>query len=230
VTYTVGGAGAGNGGPGFANVSMRGVTSGNDGNHSGSLPTVGIYLDENPITTIGGALDVHIYDIARVEALSGPQGTLYGASSEAGTIRIITNRPDPSKFSAAFDVNVNSVDHGSVGFGVEGYVNQPITDDIAIRLVGFEEHDAGFIDNVHNVLTYPTSGIVIDNAKLVKNDFNSVDSYGGRATLEIDLDDNWTITPAVIAQHTQSSGIFAYVPALGDLKVGHFFPEFAHDD
>jgi len=230
VTYTVGGAGAGNGGPGFANVSMRGVTSGNDGNHSGSLPTVGIYLDENPITTIGGALDVHVYDIARVEALSGPQGTLYGASSEAGTIRIITNRPDPSKFSAAFDANVNAVDHGSVGFGIEGYVNQPITDDIAIRLVGFEEHDAGFIDNVHNVLTYPTSGIVIDNAKLVKNDFNSVDSFGGRAALEIDLDDNWTITPAVIAQHTQSSGIFAYVPALGDLKVGHFFPEFAHDD
>ena len=230
VTYTVGGAGAGNGGPGFANVSMRGVTSGNDGNHSGSLPTVGIYLDENPITTIGGALDVHVYDIARVESLSGPQGTLYGASSEAGTIRIITNRPDPSKFSAAFDVNVNTVEHGSVGFGVEGYVNQPITDDIAIRLVAFEEHDAGFIDNVHHVLTYPTSGIVIDNAKLVKKDFNSVDSYGGRAALEIDLDDNWTITPAVIAQHTQSSGVFAYQPSLGDLNVGHFFPEFAHDN
>jgi iron complex outermembrane recepter protein len=229
VTYTVGGAGAGNGGPGFANVSMRGVSSGNDGNHSGSLPTVGIYLDENPITTIGGALDVHVYDIARVESLSGPQGTLYGASSEAGTIRIITNRPDPSKFSAGFDVNVNTVDHGSVGFGFEGYVNQPITDNIAIRLVGYEEHDAGFIDNVHNVLTYPTSGIVIDNAKLVKNDFNSVDSYGGRAALQIDLDDNWTITPAVVAQHTQSSGIFAYDPKFGDLKVGHFFPEFAHD-
>jgi outer membrane receptor protein involved in Fe transport len=230
VTYTVGGAGAGNGGPGFANVSMRGVSSGNDGNHSGSLPTVGIYLDENPITTIGGALDVHVYDIARVESLSGPQGTLYGASSEAGTIRIITNRPDPSKFSAAFDVSVNTVEHGSVGFGAEGYVNLPITDNIAIRLVGYDEHDAGFIDNVHSVRTYPSSGIVIDNAKMVKSDFNSVDTFGGRAALEIDLDDNWTITPAVVAQHTQSSGIFAYDPKFGDLKVGHFFPEFAHDD
>src|SRR5512141_289264 len=68
VTYTVGGAGGGNGGPGFANVTMRGVSSGNDGNHSGSLPTVGIYLDEQPITTIGGALDIHVYDIARVES------------------------------------------------------------------------------------------------------------------------------------------------------------------
>ena len=52
---------------------------------------------KQPITTIGGALDIHVYDIARVEALAGPQGTLYGASSEAGTIRIITNKPDPSR-------------------------------------------------------------------------------------------------------------------------------------
>src|SRR5690606_25956695 len=60
-------------GPGSALVYMRGVASGGDGNHSASLPSVGIYLDEQPITTIGGALDVHVYDIARVEALAGPQ-------------------------------------------------------------------------------------------------------------------------------------------------------------
>ena len=59
----------------------------------GSLPSVGSYLDEQPVTTIGGTLDVHIYDIARIESLAGPQGTLYGASSQAGTIRIITNKP-----------------------------------------------------------------------------------------------------------------------------------------
>ncbi len=229
VTYTVGGAGAGNGGPGFANVSMRGVSSGNDGNHSGSLPTVGIYLDEQPITTIGGALDVHIYDIARVEALAGPQGTLYGASSEAGTIRIITNRPDPSAFSAAYDVSVNTVDHGGVGYGSEGFVNIPLAENVAIRLVGYTEHDAGFIDNVPGTRFFPSSGITVSNASIAKNDFNSVDSYGGRAALEFDLDDNWTITPSVIAQHTQTSGIFAYDPSVGDLKVQHFFPEYAHD-
>ncbi len=79
---------------GGAVVYMRGVASGGDGNHSGSPPSVGVYLDEQPVTTIGGALDVHIYDIARIESLAGPQGTLYGALSEAGTIRIITNKPD----------------------------------------------------------------------------------------------------------------------------------------
>ena len=101
VSFSPNAAGGGLNDPGFANVYFRGITSGNDGNHSGSLPSVGIYLDEQPITTIGGALDIHTYDIARVEALAGPQGTLYGASSEAGTIRIITNKPDPTAFSAS---------------------------------------------------------------------------------------------------------------------------------
>ncbi|MEI9887148.1 MAG: TonB-dependent receptor [Rhizomicrobium sp.] len=229
VTYTVGGAGAGNGGPGFANVSMRGVSSGNDGNHSGSLPTVGIYLDEQPITTIGGSLDIHVYDLARVESLSGPQGTLYGASSEAGTIRLITNKPDAGGFSAAYDVSADYVDHGSFGGGVQGFVNLPIADNAAIRLVGYAEHHAGFIDNVHGTRTFPTSGAVIDNAGLAKDDFNGVDTWGGRAALKIDLDDNWTITPTVVFQHTQSSGIFAYDPSIGDLKVSHYFPEYAHD-
>ena len=71
--------------------------AGENGNHSASLPSVGTYLDEQPITTIQGALDIHIFDIARVEALAGPQGTLYGASSQAGTIRIITNKPDTQR-------------------------------------------------------------------------------------------------------------------------------------
>src|SRR5215213_7930928 len=81
--------------PGQTTVYMRGVSAAGgtnaEGNHSGPLPQVGSYLDEQPVTTIGGTLDVHIYDVARIESLSGPQGTLYGASSEAGTIRIITN-------------------------------------------------------------------------------------------------------------------------------------------
>jgi len=84
-------------GPGFGQVYMRGVANGGDGNHSTSLPSVGVYLDEQPVTTIQGSLDIHMYDIARVEALAGPQGTLYGASSEAGTIRNFVNgRPTPA--------------------------------------------------------------------------------------------------------------------------------------
>ena len=232
-------AGGGLNGPGFANVYMRGVASGNDGNHSGSQPSVGMYLDEQPITTIGGALDIHIYDIARVEALAGPQGTLYGASSEAGTVRIITNKPDPSEFSAAYEVVGNAIDKGGFGGTVQGYVNVPLSDRAAIRLVAWEEHDAGYIDNVagtdraggvvDGVRTFPTGNIQISNAALRSNNYNDADIYGGRAALKVDLDNNWTITPTIMGQETKSNGSYAYDPAVGDLKVVKFQPEFTND-
>ena len=107
------------GGPGFARPYMRGVASGENANHSGPLPSVGVYLDEQPITTIQGPLDVQIYDIARVEVLAGPQGTLYGASSQAGTIRIITNKPDPDAFDAGFAVTGSTLE-GDLGYAGRG--------------------------------------------------------------------------------------------------------------
>ncbi len=116
LTYTTGG-------PGFSRVFFRGVSSGDNGNHSGSQPTVGMYLDEQPITTIQGALDVHLYDIERVEALAGPQGTLYGASSQAGTIRIITNKPQLGEFAASYDVEGN-VDRRRAGLRRGGHAER----------------------------------------------------------------------------------------------------------
>ncbi|MEX1266741.1 MAG: TonB-dependent receptor plug domain-containing protein, partial [Woeseia sp.] len=73
--------------PGVAQIYMRGISSGGDGVHSGSMPSVGVYLDEQPITTINHILDLHMYDISRIETLAGPQGTFFGASSQAGTLR-----------------------------------------------------------------------------------------------------------------------------------------------
>ena len=121
---------------------------GGDGNHTGSLPSVGFYLDEQPVTTIGGTLDVHIYDIARIESLAGPQGTLYGASSEAGTIRIITNKPELGVTTGRVDGELNSVAHGGMGGKLEGMINLPIASIIAFRGVAFYQRDAGYIDNV----------------------------------------------------------------------------------
>lgn len=137
-----------NGGPGSAVIYIRGVVSGGDGNHSGSEPSVGIYLDEQPVTTITGALPLHIYDVNRVEVLEGPQGTLFGASSEAGTVRLITNKPDPTKFSAGYNIQANKIESGGAGDVVEGFVNLPLSDRAAIRLVGWQEHDGGYISNV----------------------------------------------------------------------------------
>jgi outer membrane receptor protein involved in Fe transport len=216
-------------GPGFAQVYMRGVASGGDGNHSGSLPSVGIYLDEQPITTIQGALDVHLYDIARVEALAGPQGTLYGASSQAGTLRIITNKPDPTKFSAGYDLEGNTVAHGGNGYLAEGFANVPLSDNMAIRLVGWSRHDAGYIDNARGTRTFPVSGITADNALRAKNDYNDVQTNGARAALKIDLNDSWSITPTVMAQEQKADGLFGFDPNVGDLKLTHNYPESSKD-
>jgi outer membrane receptor protein involved in Fe transport len=215
--------------PGFDQIYMRGVSAGGRGNHSGSLPTVGVYLDEQPVTTIQGPLDIHVYDIARVESLAGPQGTLYGASSEAGTIRIITNKPSLAGFSAGYDLETNKVAHGDAGWSAEGFVNIPVHDRAAVRLVGWRTHDGGYIDNVPGSVTFPTSGVTMTNADRVKDNYNDVDTVGARAALKIDLDDNWTVTPTFMAQNEKVNGNFAYDPQVGDLKISHFFPERSRD-
>ena len=230
VTSQGGGAGGGAPGPGFAHVIMRGVSSDSTFNHSGPLPTVGTYLDEQPITTIQGALDMHIYDIARVEALAGPQGTLYGASSEAGTLRIITNKPDPTGFKAGYDVEANRIADGDPGGIMEGFLNLPLSQNAAIRLVGWVDHKGGYIDNVYATRTFPQFGIVINNAPYARDNFNDVTTYGGRAALRVNLNDSWTITPTFIAQETKAAGFgSAYNPAIGDLQLTHFSPDNSDD-
>ncbi len=216
-------------GPGFSQVYIRGVASGGDGNHSGPLPSVGLYLDEQPITTIQGALDLHIYDIQRVEVLAGPQGTLYGASSQSGTVRIITNKPDPSGFAAGYGVEGNTIDDGGSGYVTEGFVNLPVAENAAIRLVAWSKHDAGYVDNVFGTRTFPTSGITINNADRAEDDYNDVDTYGLRAALKVDLNDSWSITPTLIHQNQESNGSFGFDPDVGDNDITHFYPESADD-
>ena len=226
-SYTTGGIGV----PGNSSVSFRGINTDGGLYLSGTLPTVGTYLDEQPITSISGTVDIHIYDVARVEALAGPQGTLYGASSEAGTIRIITNKPDPSKFSASYNLELNKILSHGTGGQAEGYVNLPIVKDVAaLRVVGWYERTGGYIDNAYRARTFPTSGITQTNENLVKDDENPVDVYGLRAQLGIDLDDNWTITPSVNAQQTKWRGSFqSDDDNVGELKVAHYYPEYGKD-
>ena len=152
-------------GPGFSLPYFRGVASGENNNHSGPSPSVGMYLDEQPITTIQGALDIHMYDIARVEALAGPQGTLYGASSQAGTIRIITNKPDPSGFAAGYGLEGNYRQRGRHGLSGRGLRQPADYRHAAVRLVGWVRHDAGYIDNVAGERTYTSTGACITNVQ-----------------------------------------------------------------
>jgi iron complex outermembrane receptor protein len=221
------------GGPGFSQIYFRGVSSGENANHSASLPTVGTYLDEMPITTIQGALDIHTYDLNRIEALAGPQGTLYGASSMAGTVKLITNPPEPGENYGSADFEINSVAHGGIGGVGEMMYNFGLSDTAAVRVVGWYRKDAGYIDNIAGSRTYPTSGITQTNAAFVEEDYNDVDTYGGRIALGIDLNDSWTIRPTLMGQHTEASGLFAQErsSAVNDeLQVVQYNPEYSKDE
>ena len=219
-------------GPGFSQVYFRGVASGENANHSASLPTVGIYLDEMPITTIQGALDIHAYDLARVEALAGPQGTLYGASSMAGTIKMVTNAPDTKDSYGAMDFELNSVNRGDFGGIVEGFYNAALSDTAALRVVGWYRRDGGFIDNIPGSRTYASSGITQNNAALVEDDYNDVDTYGARVALGIELNDSWTLRPTIMGQVQNADGSFAQERSTAvnrSLQTVQYNPEFSKD-
>ena len=220
-------------GPGKSQLFFRGVTSGSEGDALSTLPTAGVYLDDTPVTTIGGLLDVHIYDVSRVEALSGPQGTLFGASSLSGTLRIITNKPDPSGFKAGYDLQLNKFGKGAAGGSAEGFINLPLSERAALRVVGYYQRAGGYIDNTLGSRTYQrphtladgtvvNSPLTVNNASVVQDNFNPVDTYGGRIALGIELDDNWTVTPSITAQEQKGRGPFLYDPSAGDLKIHNF--------
>ena len=222
--------------PGSATMYMRGAADGGDGNSSGSTPSVCMYLDEQPVTDIAANLDVHIYDINRIEALAGPQGTLFGASCQSGALRIISNQPDPSGFSGGIDVGGFGTDGGDTSYSVEGYVNIPLSDNAALRLVGWSISEGGWIDNVAGTRSYDISNtgttVVMNNDSLIASDFNELDKTGARAALGIDLNDNWTVTAGILFQDMETEGVWEHdtsnFPEGG--KIQRFNPESSSDE
>lgn len=234
-------------GPGQSQLNFRGITTGSDGDAAGPLPTAGMYIDETPVTTLANSVDLHVYDMARVEALAGPQGTLYGASSLSGTLRLITNKPELGKWAGGIDLDANTYVKGSGGGSAQGYLNIPLGERMALRVVGYYEHDGGYISNTLKSRTYIrensyggipdaanpglyTAPLTVSNAAVAKNNFNTSDAAGGRAALRIDLDDNWTVTPAIIYQHQLSRGSYLQDPNAGDLQVHDFSYDYNRDD
>ncbi len=219
-------------GPGYSKIYMRGIASGGDGNHSTSMPSVGYYLDEQPVTTINQVLDIHMYDIARVETLSGPQGTLYGQGSQSGTIRIITNKPVMGESLGGYDLEVNTVKSGDMGYNLNGFWNFPLGERAAIRLVTWHKQTGGYIDNVPTTMTFPgPQTITIDNSAFAKDNYNEVTTTGMRALLKIDLNDNWSVTPGIMFQKSNIDGEWAHNPEFfDDLQTGKLWDSFAEDE
>lgn len=157
-------------GAGFTQVTLRGVTTGND-----SGPTVAIYVDEVPYGSsvafadvTQSALDTALFDLERIEVLRGPQGTLYGASSMGGLIKYVSKRPDATRFGIDARTGIAGSEDGEISYNGALTVNAPIvTDELALRATGFYSHDGGYIDNLARD----------------QQDVNRSSIYGGRADL-----------------------------------------------
>jgi iron complex outermembrane recepter protein len=136
--------------PGENVIDMRGlVTSEVNPTNAQQRSLVALYLDDASIGQEGFNPDLHVYDLERIEVIRGPQGTLYGAGSMAGTIRLITKKPDPTSFFGDADVSVSQTDHGGTNTSERAMINLPLIDDrLAARLVLFRSDDSGYIDNI----------------------------------------------------------------------------------
>jgi outer membrane receptor protein involved in Fe transport len=143
---------AGGSGPGQNTIYIRGLASTTPNlttaGVAGLAPNVAFYLDEQPLAQPGRNLDVYAADLQRVEVLSGPQGTLFGASSQAGTVRLITNKPDFSGFDASLKASTSFTEGGEMSNSVEAMLNVPVSDKLALRGVVYTDNQGGYIDNV----------------------------------------------------------------------------------
>ena len=148
---------AGGSGPGQNTIYIRGLASTTPNltvaGVAGLAPNVSFYLDEQPLAQPGRNLDVYAADLERVEVLSGPQGTLFGSSSQAGTVRLITNKPSLSGFDAGFKASTAFTDGGEMSNSVEAMLNLPVTDKFALRGVVYTDTQGGYIDNVGGTLS-----------------------------------------------------------------------------
>src|SRR6266480_5522758 len=136
-------------GPGQSQVAIRGISSGQViRDQPGVKEQVGVYLDESPISVALFTPDLELFDLERFEVLRGPQGTLFGAGSEAGTVRYITRQPDLGKTEILTDAALETVADGNEGGFARMAVNLPFGENVAARVVAYWHHLPGFIDEI----------------------------------------------------------------------------------
>ncbi len=225
-------------GSGQTTVVFRGAITGSNWL---AQSTSSIYLDEISVTQTGSQPTIRSVDIARIEALSGPQGTLYGSDAQAGTLRIITNQPVMNKFEAIFDGELRGGNEGDSSYRGSFVFNVPLVEDrFAMRVVGFSDRDGGFIDNVygHTADWYglddrsdpannkaPAQFGTLDNAASVEKNWNEDEVSGGRVHLRWQMNDKWAATASYHYQKAEAGGDAVFDPFVGDLEIVRF-----HDD
>ena len=217
------------GGPGNSTFYIRGVSDGGFGNPSGAASTTALYLDDQPLTTIGQTPDLHVFDVERVEILSGPQGTLYGSSSTSGNIKIITKKPDVSSVDYGFDVDYGSITDGTHDQSLEAYINMPLGTNTAIRLSAYDLTDGGWIDNELTSKTFTNSGVTIDNSTHAKDDYNELNKNGFRVRLASEIMGQ-NLDLSMLDQSSQFGGSWETDEAVGERSNSRFNEEHFDDD
>ena len=170
-------------GPGRNKLFIRGIA---DSSFSGpTQATAGQYLGETRLNYNAPDPDLRLFDIERVEILEGPQGTLYGAGSLGGVIRIMPNRPRTDAAGGMLAAGATATWHGDPGADLAGVLNLPLVEDrLALRLVGYGAQDGGYIDDTGRGL----------------DDVNRVRTWGGRAALRLETETGWTFDAGFTGQ------------------------------
>ena len=172
---------------------------------SAGEPMVGVYYDETPLigsvsvsSDAGGSTpEIRLFDVERVEILRGPQGTLYGSGSMAGTLRMIFNKPKMNDYEGQVAGQLSSTAHGGFGWEVQGMVNAPIIPGIlAVRAVGFYRDRDGYLDN----------------SRLGLKNFNDTTSKGGRVMLRFTPNEDVTFDALAVIQDTKTFHSNWYFP------------------
>ncbi len=206
-------------GPSQTEIEMRGMTS-----SGGNSATVGFYLDDIPLSGPANGQNGHVvidpdlYDLNRIEVLRGPQGTLFGSGSMGGTVRLITNQPDPTGYHVSAETTLSATEGGSFNHNDNAMVNIPLVQDkLALRIVGSENYTSGWIDRVV-ASSFPqvdSTGTVRGNvaAAPVAKQYpgsNAYQLYATRVTLLWQPTPDLTITPSFFYETSKQNGISAY--------------------
>ena len=200
-------------GPGKSNFYIRGVSDGAIMNsYASPEATTALYIDEQPLTAASLTPDLHIYDIERVEVLMGPQGTLYGASSTSGNIKIITKKPDSSGLDLGADIEYGSITDGDKDKSLEAFINLPLGSNLAARVSAYDVQDGGWIDNKRASYSYQNArGYTIDNFTapydVAKDDYNDSSKEGSRIRISTDFE-NINLDLSFLSQESYYNGSY----------------------
>lgn len=205
-------------GPGENNLIVRGISS-----VAGSAATVGYYLDDTPIAASSnaallstrGVIDPSALDIARIEVLRGPQGTLYGSSSMGGTVRYIANQPVLDRTSGRIRAELSDTEHGGVNYNVNGIINLPVLKDVAaLRVAAYYRRDDGYIDRF---AIDPANYLAAAPGAKRQDNVNTYETYGARASVLIQASDTLSITPSFLYQYSKLGSPFTFDGVPGSL-------------